>query len=1127
MALDSSNNIYLGVITPAGTKNTPPTPGSFVTLQPNTTCPTTCTVPVYYPGIGVEEISADGTQVLKMSYLDVSQQSALDSIAVDASSNVYVSGHVWVSTLGLPIANGLQSYLGTADICNGAAWAAAGDTKPACSGLFVMKLDPQMDAPIFATVYGPQNGSVNDGYATVPSWLSVDSAGNIYAAGWEELLSWPTGTFQNGGIGTQEGYLLKISGIPANPGVLLTSDHVFFKSCTNEPPNYSCVAINNYNQSDTQTVTIVNHSGSAIDITSIKGDGTTTGPISATQNCIGSLNDGSACSITVGFTPQSPGNLTGTITITDSSSTSPHVITGIGTGWMGQGHPASNSLTFPSTGIGQSSAAQSLLLTNTGNLSLNETGISVTGDFSETDNCSGGINVGAACAISVTFKPTAAGTRTGTLSIADDGPGSPHVINLTGTGSGPAAVLAPSSLTFASQVTGTTSAAQKVTLTNNGSSALSITSITVSGDFAETQNCGSSLASGTSCTISVTFTPTAAGTRAGTLTITDTAAGSPQTVSLTGSGVSPGSVTLSPTSLTFTSQTQGTTSAAQTVTLTNSGGSALSIASITASGDFAQTNSCGSTVAAGSSCAISVKFTPTATGTRTGNLTVTDSATGSPQTVGLTGTGVASAAVILSPTTLTFASQAQGTTSAAQTVTLTNSGGSALSIASITASGDFAETNTCGSTVAAGASCATSVKFTPTATGTRSGTLTITDTAAGSPQTVSLTGSGVSPGSVTLSPTTLTFASQAQGTTSAAQTVTLTNSGGSVLNLTSITASGDFAETNTCGSTVAAGASCAISVKFTPTATGNRTGNLTVTDSATGSPQTVGLTGTGVASAPGVTLSSNTLTFAAQNTGSTSAAQTVTLTNSGSAALSITSIAASGDFAETNTCGSSVAAGANCAISVTFTPTAGGSRTGTLTVTDSSSTSPQTVSLVGTGATVAEIPASSSLTISSAGGSVTDSIQLSPAGGFTGTVNLACSVTYTGAGTSTDAPTCSLNPTQADVTSGSAATTTLTISTTAASARNSNPFLPFGGGAVAVAFLFLGAPRKCWRGWRLLIVLGLAIAGTSLGCGGGASSGSGAPPSTNPGTTTGNYTVTLTATSGTMKSSTSIPLMVK
>src|SRR5208337_2067237 len=290
-------------------------------------------------------------------------------------------------------------------------------------------------------------------------------------------------------------------------------------------------------------------------------------------------------------------------------------------------------------------------------------------------------------------------------------------------------------------------------------------------------------------------------------------------VSLTGTGTAP-AVSLSPTSLTFPAQQVGTSSSAQSVTLSNTGSATLSITSITASGDFSQTNTCGSSLAANASCTLSVTFTPTTTGTRTGALTLTDNASPATQTVSLAGTGTAPA-VSLSPTSLTFPAQQVGTSSSAQSVTLKNAGNATLSIASITVSGDFSQTNTCGSSLAANASCTLSVTFTPTAAGLRGGTLTITDNASPATQTVSLTGTGTAP-VVSLSPTSLTFPAQQVGTSSSAQSVTLSNTGSATLSITSVSVSGDFSQTNTCGSSVAAGASCTLSVTFKPTATGTR-----------------------------------------------------------------------------------------------------------------------------------------------------------------------------------------------------------------------------------------------------------------------------------------------------------------
>jgi azurin len=168
------------------------------------------------------------------------------------------------------------------------------------------------------------------------------------------------------------------------------------------------------------------------------------------------------------------------------------------------------------------------------------------------------------------------------------------------------------------------------------------------------------------------------------------------------------------------------------------------------------------------------------------------------------------------------------------------------------------------------------------------------------------------------------------------------------LSITGIATGGDFSATDACGSTLAVGANCNVGITFTPSEDGVRNNALQVTDNAPGSPQVVALIGTGVG-APQVTGLPANLTFTVQPVGSISSSQTVTLTNSGNAPLMVTSIAASGDFAQTDTCGSIVSAGGNCTMNVTFTPTATGNRMGTLTIADNASNSPQTVTLSGTG----------------------------------------------------------------------------------------------------------------------------------------------------------------------------------
>jgi hypothetical protein len=202
-------------------------------------------------------------------------------------------------------------------------------------------------------------------------------------------------------------------------------------------------------------------------------------------------------------------------------------------------------------------------------------------------------------------------------------------------------------------------------------------------------------------------------------------------------------VSISPSALTYVSRAVGVTSLAKPVTLKNVQSRPLAITSISASGDFSQTNNCGTSVAAGTACTINVTFTPTSSGTRTGTLTVTDDAPLNTSTVALSGIGTF---VKLSGTTVPFGSVPTGQTSATKKVTAKNVGPTVVNFINITLTGanaaDFAQTNTCAPSLAPGASCTFSVTFTPSAPGARSATITLSDDDAGSPQVISLSGTG-------------------------------------------------------------------------------------------------------------------------------------------------------------------------------------------------------------------------------------------------------------------------------------------------------------------------------------------------------------------------------------------------
>jgi probable HAF family extracellular repeat protein len=484
----------------------------------------------------------------------------------------------------------------------------------------------------------------------------------------------------------------------------------------------------------------------------------------------------------------------------------------------------------------------------------------------------------------------------------------------------------------------------------------------------------------------------------------------------------------------------------------------------------------------------------------------------------------------LSPAALAFGSIASGNTSAAQTITLSNPGTATLNLSGIAIAGanasQFHETHSCGATLAAGASCTISVTFAPTTGAAASATLSVADDATGSPHTTSLSGTGTTnTPQATLSPTSANYGSLTTGT-SATRTFTLTNGGNASLPITSAGISGTNATlftitTNTCGASLAAGGNCSITVAFAPTAAGAAAAMLSVYDTV--GTQTAALTGAGTApAAPLAALTPLSGAFGSVTVGSASTAQVFTLANAGNAVLPITSVSLAGANASsfriaTNACGSTLAAGASCAISLTFNPSAAGSASASLTVVDSVGT--QTAALSGTGVALAaadfSIASTSATQTVQRGSSVSYTLQvLSTIAGnpFTSPVTFAASGLPTGASATFSSP--SVVPGV-----GQAATTSMTITVPAAVASLSRePRSPFTAVAGIVSFaslLFLYPTRRRRRSFGLLVLL-LASLGCAVGlsgCGDGAAAT--------------DSTITVTGTSGNITHSTTVTLTVK
>jgi subtilisin family serine protease len=762
--------------------------------------------------------------------------------------------------------------------------------------------------------------------------------------------------------------------------------------------------------SASQSVSVTNTSGVPTTISGV----TISGDFAQTSNCVTTLTAGGSCTINVTYTPTVRGSETGNLTITGNFTGGSSVVTLTGSGQALQANLSPSTLTFAAQLDGSSSAAQTLTYSNTGDVPVSISNISATGDFAETSTCGTSLAVGANCSISVTFTPTARGSRSGVLSITGNVNSS---ASLTGTGQAILATLAPSSLAFQPQLVGSSSAAQSLTYSNTGDLPVSISGISAAGDFAETSTCGTSLAVGANCSISVTFTPTARGLRSGVLSITGNVNSS---ASLTGTG-QVNTVSISPSSINFGNQNVNTTSAPQNVTIMNTGDVSFYINGWGYGSPFTATNNCPFNLNPGASCTFSITFAPTSYGTYTGSsFTFSGSFPGSPATVPLSGIGVDTAAILTS-TSLSFGNQAVGTTSGALSTSLVNTANTPVTISSIVASGDFSQTNNCGTSLAVSSSCTINVTFHPTTLGARSSSLTVNSNTRIPipPATLSGTGTGAI---ASFNASTLTYAAQRLNSSSTAQTATLTNTGNATLTISNFSITGDFSQTHTCGSTLAAGASCSVSVTFNPIAQGTRTGTLTLSSNAYGTAPSVALTGTGVASV--AALAPSSLAFANQIVNTTSGAQSVTLTNSGGATLNISSISVNGNYSQTNNCGTSLASGSSCTLNITFTPTSTGAHTGMLTIADDSlNGSPQTASLNGTGVDFSISRSPSSLTVN-AGNSAVYTVSVTASGG-----NLGSSVALTCASGLPAGASCSFSP--ASVSPGStSANSTLTIFTT-------------------------------------------------------------------------------------------------
>lgn len=688
--------------------------------------------------------------------------------------------------------------------------------------------------------------------------------------------------------------------------------------------------------------------------------------------CTGSLAPGGVCNIQVTFSPSVVGIESATLTVTGSNASPPTAtvsLTGTGTSpiLLQSSTPA---LDFPSTPVGTTAPAMTLTLSNLSSQTANNLTLAVAGPYAlapAQTTCKGSLAAKSFCTVGLSFTPTASGNQPGTLTAAISNlDAAPLVIALDGSGIAVGGIgVNPSQLTFGSVAVDTPSAAQVLAVTNSGSAALTALAISATGDFSLTGNqCPATLAAGANCTAAVLFTPSTTGIRTGTLTVSTSAAGvPPAVVPLTGNGIPPGSMVVDPSVLSFGTLRVGQSSPAQTLTVRNDGADTLAGLTYSISGDFSLSqNGCGAQLASGAGCSLAVTFSPSAPGTRIGSVTIQSTTPGfTPVVAGLTGTGLPTAQLAVTPGQLAFGAVLLGANSAAMQLTVNNPGTGTLQGLSFTTAAPFSVgSGNCGSSLAPGGSCVVPVIFAPEVAGSQSGTLTVATTSLGVPPVlVALSGSGSAPASLAISPTSLTFPGTAIGTTSAAQSVTVSNPGGAALPGLSLalsgTASGDFAIVSTgCAATLAGGASCSATVTFKPSIAGGRQAIFTASSTTAGvASATVSLNGAGLTPAA-LTITPLQLSFPVTLIGQVSATQTVTVTNSGQAAIANLQLSVTPGFvldATKTTCAAALSGGASCTAGVYFAPSAPGAISGALTAaTSSSSPIAATAALSGTGA---------------------------------------------------------------------------------------------------------------------------------------------------------------------------------
>jgi hypothetical protein len=570
------------------------------------------------------------------------------------------------------------------------------------------------------------------------------------------------------------------------------------------------------------------------------------------------------------------------------------------------------------------------------------------------------VSAGTSTSVPITFAPPSVGKFSGSVTFAITADQVNSTAGFSFTGSGVVAgVLLPtlSSVTFGSiQVGGKSS--KSVTLTNSGGTPVTISQVIpsaagfqVSGLTAQT-----TIAPNQSIVFNTTFAPTSTGTASGALSIVSDASNSPLNISLSGVALAAGALSPGPGSANFGNVTVGNN---QTVpmTVTNTGGETVTLSGATISGaGFSVTGLAAPiTLGAGQTAAFNVLFTPSAAGATSGALTINSNASNAMLSIPLSGTGVALGQLASNPASISFGNVQTGT-SQSLNATLTNSGGTSLTISTATASGAaFSVSGLAPSlTLGAGQSTSFTVLFSPTASGAASGSVNITSTGANPNLSIPLSGTGATPGALAANPTTLAFSGTQVGN-STNLSETLTNTGGSTISISQVNLTGASFSTSGLSSfpiNLTSGQSVTFNVTFTPASAGTASGSLSVSSNAANQ-LGIALSGTGTASGT-LAVSPTSLSFSNVTVGS-NAALTGSVTASGASVTISSASSNNGEFVLSGiSLPTTLTAGQSANFTVTFTPGASGAASASLSFASNASNSPAVQSVLqmtGTGTT--------------------------------------------------------------------------------------------------------------------------------------------------------------------------------